>query len=106
MTKNILILYTGGTIGMVRTTQGYAPKPGYLSEILHQHPELQGQDLPRFELKEYAPLIDSSNMKPNDWVRIAQDIQHHYAEYDGFLVLHGTDTMAYTASALDRKSVV
>jgi L-asparaginase len=56
--------------------------------------------MPAYDLHEYAPLLDSSNMRPDDWVRIAQDIAAHYADYDGFVVLHGTDTMAYTASAL------
>lgn len=56
--------------------------------------------MPEFTINEYQPLIDSSNMTPSDWQRIADDIKVHYDEYDGFVVLHGTDTMAYTSSAL------
>ncbi len=56
--------------------------------------------MPAYDLHEYEPLLDSSNMRPADWVRIGRDIVEHYEEYDGFVVLHGTDTMAYTASAL------
>ena len=54
----------------------------------------------RYELIEYDPLLDSSNMGMDDWVRIAHDIERHYDDFDAFIVLHGTDTMAYTASAL------
>lgn len=56
--------------------------------------------MPSFTIKEYSPLIDSANMSPSDWQRIAQDIKNNYHQYDGFVVLHGTDTMAYTTSAL------
>ena len=63
-------------------------------------PELADPRMPGYDIHEYDPLLDSSNMRPADWVRIGQDIVAHYDAYDGFLVLHGTDTMAYTASAL------
>lgn len=53
-----------------------------------------------YEIVEYSPLLDSSNMSPKDWIRIACDIRNNYAKYDSFVVLHGTDTMAYSASAL------
>ncbi len=56
--------------------------------------------MPRFDIHEYTPLMDSSDMTPSDWVRIARDIERNYHQYDGFVILHGTDTMAYTASAL------
>jgi L-asparaginase len=56
--------------------------------------------MPLFDMHEYSPLIDSSDMNPSHWQLIADDIKDKYADYDGFVVLHGTDTMAYTASAL------
>jgi L-asparaginase len=63
-------------------------------------PELTHPSIPSFTIHDYDPLLDSSNMTPGEWVNIARDIAGHYREYDGFIVLHGTDTMAYTASAL------
>jgi len=98
--KRLYIAYTGGTIGMRRTADGYAPAPGFLAEQMAAMPELADPAMPAYDLHEYAPLLDSSNMQPADWVRIGQDIIAHYDAYDGFIVLHGTDTMAYTASAL------
>ncbi len=98
--KKLYIAYTGGTIGMRRTDGGYAPAPGYLAAQMAAMPELADPALPAYDIHEYAPLLDSSNMRPADWVRIGRDIVAHYDEYDGFVVLHGTDTMAYTASAL------
>jgi L-asparaginase len=98
--KKLYIAYTGGTIGMRRTDEGYAPQPGFLAEQMARMPELDDPRMPAYTLHEYEPLLDSSNMRPADWLRIGRDIVTHYDEYDGFLVLHGTDTMAYTASAL------
>jgi L-asparaginase len=63
-------------------------------------PAFSHDALPAYTINEYAPLLDSPDMTPADWSRIARDIYDHYEEYDGFIVLHGTDTMAYTASAL------
>jgi L-asparaginase len=99
-TKRVYIAYTGGTIGMQRTRAGYVPEPGYLHAQMEAMPELSHPSMPRYVVHEYAPLLDSSNMTPREWVKIARDVGDHYAEYDGFVVLHGTDTMAYTASAL------
>jgi len=98
--KRVYIAYTGGTIGMKHTADGYTPAPGYLAEVMANLPELQNSDLPGYDIHEYHPLIDSANMTPALWFEIAQDIASHYHDYDGFVVLHGTDTMAYTASAL------
>ncbi len=98
--KRLYIAYTGGTIGMGRTAEGYAPAPGFLAEQMVAMPELADPRMPRYDIHEYEPLLDSSNMRPADWVRIGRDIVAHYGQYDGFIVLHGTDTMAYTASAL------
>jgi L-asparaginase len=100
MKKNILILNTGGTISSVKTTQGYAPMAGYVASQLANIPALAHDDMPNFVIKEYQPLLDSSNMTVCEWNQIAKDIAHHYEHFDGFVVFHGTDTMAYTACAL------
>ena len=96
----VYIAYTGGTIGMARTSEGYAPKPGYLAELMAAMPELSSPEMPEYTVHEYETLLDSANMTPAHWLYIARDIESHYDDYDGFIVLHGTDTMAYTASAL------
>jgi len=98
--KRVYIAYTGGTIGMQRTRAGYSPEPGYLQRQMAAMPELRTPSIPAFTINEYKPLLDSSNMTPHEWVKIARDIASNYRRYDGFVVLHGTDTMAYTASAL------
>ena len=100
MRKHIYIAYTGGTIGMKPSDQGYVPAAGFLSETLKNMPEFHRAEMPLFTLHEYDNLIDSSDMNPSDWQRIADDIANNYDAYDGFIILHGTDTMAYTASAL------
>mgnify|MGYP001233037168 FL=1 len=100
MKKKILLIYTGGTIGMKPSDQGYIPAAGFLSETLAQMPEFHRPEMPLFTLHEYDNLIDSSDMNPSDWQRIADDIAANYDKYDGFIILHGTDTMAYTSSAL------
>jgi len=98
--KRVYIAYTGGTIGMKRTKAGYVPASGFLQAQMDEMPELRHPSMPRFTIHEYAPLLDSSNMTPAEWVEIARDIGRNYDAYDGFVVLHGTDTMAYTTSAL------
>lgn len=98
--KRVYIAYTGGTIGMNRKRDGYVPEGGYLQAQMVEMPELRHPSMPLFTVHEYNPLLDSANMTPNEWVKIARDIARNYAKYDGFVVLHGTDTMAYTASAL------
>jgi len=98
--KRVYIAYTGGTIGMNRTRAGYVPEGGYLQQQMEEMPELRHPSMPSFTIHEYNPLLDSANMTPVEWVKIARDIARNYAKYDGFVVLHGTDTMAYTASAL------
>lgn len=82
------------------SSQGYIPVAGYLSETLKNMPEFHREEMPDFTIHEYESLIDSSDMQPTDWQQIADDIAQHYDQYDGFIILHGTDTMAYTASAL------
>jgi L-asparaginase len=98
--KSIYIAYTGGTIGMQHSEHGYVPMEGFMTDCLARLPEFHREEMPDFTLHEYSPLIDSSNMSPSDWQQIAEDIQTNYDKYDGFVILHGTDTMAYTASAL------
>lgn len=98
--KRLLLLHVGGTIGMARSDQGYVPSPGFLQSQLALMPELTDPQLPEYELYEFDPLLDSSNMTPSDWLKIANVISQHYQQFDGFVILHGTDTMAYTASAL------
>ena len=100
MKKRIYIAYTGGTIGMKQSSQGWVPAPGYLQEQMQNNPVFHADGMPEFTIHEFKPLLDSSNMTPQDWVRIAVDIKEHYFDHDGFIVLHGTDTMAYSASAL------
>lgn len=99
-TKKVLIIYTGGTIGMKRTEQGYCPAPDFLEGELRTIPDMMREDFPLWDLYEMSPLLDSSNMTFTEWNEIARTIYERYGEYDGFVVLHGTDTMAYTASAL------
>ncbi|OOE68991.1 L-asparaginase 1 [Salinivibrio sp. IB868] len=98
--KHIYIAYTGGTIGMQKSDHGYVPVSGFLQQQLEKMPEFHRPEMPLFTIHEYEPLIDSSDMTPTDWQRIADDIGENYHQYDGFVILHGTDTMAYTASAL------
>ncbi|MCG9696717.1 asparaginase [Shewanella sp. Isolate11] len=98
--RSIYVAYTGGTIGMQKTENGFVPVPGFLTDCVNAMPEFFHQEMPNFVINEYQPLIDSSNMAPTDWQMIANDIKANYDKYDGFVILHGTDTMAFTASAL------
>jgi L-asparaginase len=96
---NILIIYTGGTIGMVKDPFTGSLVPFDFEHISKQVPELQrfGYTLNSVT---FDPVSDSSNIDPLTWTRISQAIEDGYNKYDGFVVLHGTDTMAYSASAL------
>lgn len=100
MKKRILIINTGGTISSIKTQRGYEPASGYVAQALADISTLKHADMPDYVIKEYSPLLDSSNMSLLEWNRIAQDIAQEYDHYDGFIIFHGTDTMAYTASAL------
>lgn len=100
MKKNILIIYTGGTIGMKKTEKGYAPVSGFLEEAIASIGDMKSPLAPDWDLHEMSPLLDSSDITVKEWNRIAEVIYTNYEKYDGFVVLHGTDTMAYTASAL------
>ena len=100
MKKKVCIIYTGGTIGMTRTKHGYAPQKNFIKKALSEINELNAEEMPDYDLVEYDPLLDSSNISVKQWIQIAQDIEEKYEKYHGFVILHGTDTMAYTASAL------
>ena len=98
MLNKVLIVYTGGTIGMVQDENG-SLHPFAMDRIFDAVPQLKRcqYDIDSCQL---ANIIDSSDMKPSFWSDIAAIIEREYDNYDGFVVLHGTDTMAYTASAL------
>ena len=98
--KHIYIAYTGGTIGMTPSDHGYIPLAGFMEKQLRSMPEFNRSEMPEYTIHEYEELIDSSDMAPDDWQVLAQDIYEHYDKYDGFVIVQGTDTMAYTASAL------
>ncbi|KDQ60897.1 hypothetical protein JAAARDRAFT_124749 [Jaapia argillacea MUCL 33604] len=135
--SKVLVIYTGGTIGMLVSNQGYVPEPYFLTENLRTqqrfHDPLQDSlfsnassvegfrewtHLPslvtprtsaaghglgkriRYAILEWNPLLDSSNIEISDWIRIATEIELNYSFFDAFVVLHGTDTMSYTSSAL------
>lgn len=127
--SKVLLIYTGGTIGMCNhKTMGYSPRAGFLYESLaqnpifhdphyrperrpkcHSDPQLKpALTMPlsffgkrvQYQILEYTPLLDSSNMTNDDWTHIAADIERFYHHFDSFVLLHGTDTMSYTASAL------
>jgi L-asparaginase len=95
----ILLIYTGGTIGMVHDSESDAFIPFDFENLQAQIPELKQLDCD-LEVHSYEPSIDSSNMHPKVWVQLAETIEESYMAYDGFVILHGSDTMAYTASAL------
>ncbi len=95
----ILLLYTGGTIGMVKDFETGALKAFNFDELLQNIPELKLLEH-RIDTVSFERPIDSSNMKPAFWLQIAEIIENKYEDYDGFVVLHGSDTMSYSASAL------
>lgn len=96
-----LIIYTGGTFGMVPDAHGVLhPSSGFLEKKIKEMDEFQFDNMPVVTVSEWADPIDSSDMTPNDWGCIAREIEKNYWDYDGFVVLQGTDTMAYTAAAL------
>lgn len=85
---------------MRATDSGFAPEPGDLARRVTTMPELEAPSMPEVVLEECDPLLDSADMRPADWLRMADRIAANYEAFDGFVILHGTDTMAYTASAL------
>ena len=97
--RKILVIYTGGTIGMIKNQQSGALEPFCFANIYEQLPMLRLIDA-EISIKEMNPLIDSSDANPAFWIMLAEMIYKNYESFDGFVVLHGTDTMSYTASAL------
>lgn len=122
--SRVLVLYTGGTIGMLKDKNGVLkPAPALLEAKIRSFPQLHDAEYAAsmfvgckrpplvvpytgstirvlYTIYEYRPLLDSSNMTMAEWIRISLDIQKYYTTFDGFVILHGTDTMSYTASAL------
>jgi L-asparaginase len=96
---SVLLIYTGGTIGMWADPKTGALRPMDLAHLEEQVPELERIPV-KLDTVAFEVPIDSSDMRPADWIRIAGIIGAHYDRFDGFVVLHGSDTMAYTASAL------
>jgi L-asparaginase len=95
----ILLIYTGGTIGMSKDFETGALKAFNFSKLLQKIPEIKQLDC-EIESVSFENPIDSSNMNPAMWTKIAEIIEENYVAYDGFVVLHGSDTMSYSASAL------
>jgi len=96
---SILIIYTGGTIGMVQDPKTGILRPLSFDNLYKYLPVLENFNY-RFDFYNFKPLLDSSNMNPAFWIKLAMVIEENYESFDGFVVLHGSDTMAYTASAL------
>ena len=97
--SSILLIYTGGTIGMKEDPSIQALRPFDFSQILAEVPELR-KFANKIDSVTFDPIIDSSDVDPQNWVTLASVIEERYDDYDGFVILHGTDTMAYSASAL------
>lgn len=97
--SSILLIYTGGTIGMKEDPSIQALRPFDFSQILAEVPELR-KFAYKIDSVTFDPIIDSSDVDPQNWVTLASVIEDRYDQYDGFVILHGTDTMAYSASAL------
>ncbi len=95
----ILLIHTGGTIGMKRTADGFAPREGVLERAIDELQENQAVT-GAVDIITLAPLIDSARSTPLDWHRIASTVHENYHQYDGFVIIHGTDTLAYTAGAM------
>ncbi|MCO7247660.1 asparaginase [Halomonas sp. Mc5H-6] len=99
----LLIIYTGGTLGMCPGDQGLTPSGNIesrLAKAFNQLPLLQQQALPSFEVLSYPQLIDSSSATPDNWSQLAHDIAKRLSDYQGFVVIHGTDTLSWTAASL------
>lgn len=110
---SLLIIYTGGTIGMKPTDDGLVPAKNYLKKQLEKLQQFHDKQYPslttpisrfgkriHYDVLEWEDLLDSANMDTNHWIHMVNDIEDNYDKYDAFIIVHGTDTMAYTASAL------
>ena len=98
--KKICIIYTGGTIGMMHSPDGYVPNPESFRSNLESIRDLNHPDAPSWDLVQFSPLLDSSDITVREWNKIGAAIAERYDDYDGFVILHGTDTMGYSASAV------
>ena len=96
---SILIIYTGGTIGMIQNAETGALESFNFDHLLNHVPELKSLSI-NIDAITFDPPIDSSDMEPEMWSKIVANIEENYERYDGFVILHGTDTMSFTASAL------
>ena len=96
---SVLLIYTGGTIGMIENPETGALENFNFDQLLQHVPELKRFNY-RISSYQFDPPIDSSDMEPSLWAKIVKIINYNYDNFDGFVILHGTDTMAYTASAL------
>lgn len=99
MKRSVLLIYTGGTIGMKTNPETGSLAPFDFSQIISEVPELRKFDI-TIDTITFDPIIDSSNVQPDQWCDMVLLLQQNYHKYDGFVVLHGTDTMSYTASAV------
>ena len=97
--KSVLIVFTGGTISMTQDPETRALRPASMEEFKQLVPELNDPDI-HVDMLPFQPLIDSSDVNPTLWKKLAEIVYENYNRYDGFVILHGTDTMAYSASAL------
>lgn len=100
MGGRVLVLHTGGTIGMEASPDGFRPMPGFGERLAGELPARAGGAVPAFDVVQLDALIDSANLQPEHWATIARALLDRWDDYAGFVVLHGTDTMAWTASAL------
>ena len=98
--KKICIIYTGGTIGMMHSPNGYVPNPDSFRSNLEAISDLNHPNAPAWDLVQFSPLLDSSDITVREWNKIGEAIARRYHDYDGFVILHGTDTMGYSASAV------
>lgn len=97
----VLLIYTGGTLGMRPRDDGaYAPDSSFLSEVLSEMPEMKDPMMPEVDVHALGDPLDSSDVEFEHWISMVKCIKDFYHDYDGFVVAHGTDTMAFTASAL------
>ncbi|MCQ2310927.1 MAG: asparaginase [Paludibacteraceae bacterium] len=95
----VLLILTGGTISMVRDSKTGSLCPASMETFRSYVPELSASEI-HVDMVPFQPLIDSSDVNPDHWVKMAQTVTDYYDDYDGFVILHGTDTMSYSASAL------
>jgi L-asparaginase len=96
---SVLLIYTGGTIGMIQNSETGALENFNFNHLMKHVPELKRFNY-RISSYQFDPPIDSSDMEPQAWAKLVKIINYNYDNFDGFVILHGTDTMAYTASAL------